>query len=132
MVQRFGSAITFNSADINDDTKEIVEEGGLCCRLFWVAVFMLLTFGGLAFIIYQYYKEENYYNDPQYMWAITFFASQILGFFVLDVIVLAIQSCCVGKCCSSKTRCMLRCCKESYTIFDDLKFTIKSQEAHFI
>lgn len=107
-----------------DDRKELVERKG-CAMIFRLILmlFVLAVCTGVCLIVgYIYYTESYFNHENSYTWVVVFFASQVIGFFVYDLIIISMISCCVSKCCRKNKVCLTRVCKESLYVYEDLSF----------
>ncbi len=85
----------------------------------------MLTINAFVILVvgYLYFKEQYYLaENDKYVWAVVFFASQLIGFLIVDSIVLLFLALIVSKCC---TRCKILSAvfyKESLYIYEDFKY----------
>ena len=108
-----------------DEKKEIQERRSIDIlgRAFGVMIHLSInTF--VCLVIGYLYITEKYYlaSNDQWVWIVVFFISQLLGFLVIDMIVLLFNAFIVAKCCR-RCKVFLACFfKESLYVYEDVKF----------
>eukprot|EP00347_Sterkiella_histriomuscorum_P001938 403370091 len=111
-----------------DEKKELIEQSRYCGRMFGNIIAMIINLGILVAVFYFYITEEYYMEDNNWIWVVVFFASQFLGFILIDFLVLIFMALCVAKCCKKKKSCLARWMKESLYIYEDYKYVCQFVE----
>ena len=88
-------------------------------------VMILVSINAFVCLVTGYlYITEKYYiaSNDQWVWIAVFFICQLLGFLVIDMIVLLLNALIVAKCCRT-CKVFLACFfKESLYVYEDVKF----------
>jgi hypothetical protein len=108
-----------------DDKKELVERKGCAIlgRIFACILFLGINGFVILAVGFFYYTEKFYNSENNYTWVAVFFGAQILGFFVIDVLIVLVAAtflrCC---CCRSNKVCLARIMRDSLYINEDYQY----------
>ena len=108
-----------------DEKKEIQERRSIDIlgRAFGVMILLSINTFVCLVIGFLYFTEKYYLaSNDQWVWIAVFFISQLLGFLVIDMIVLLFNAFIVAKCCRRCKVFLAYFFKESLYVYEDVKF----------
>ena len=69
-----------------------------------------------------YYTESYYNHGNNYTWVVVFFASQLFGFLIIDMLIILMITLSVSVCCKNRKVCLARMMRESLYTHEDYMY----------